>query len=84
MYRFLCPGQEKKGEWSKGMGRGGGGWGVGRDRLYWWLQGSASSPTGIGSRVWFEVLWDLECRGGFSQREICAHFSEGNLAHKSL
>ena len=40
-----------------------------------------SSPTGIGSRRgWFEVLWNLKCPVGLSQREICAHFNEGNLA----
>ena len=39
------------------------------------------SPTGIGSRRgWFEVLWNLECPVGLSQREICAHFNEGHLA----
>ena len=27
---------------------------------------------------WFEVLWNLEF--GLSQREICAHFNERNLA----
>ena len=40
-----------------------------------------SSPTGIGSRRrMFEVLWNLECPVGLSQREICAHFIEENLA----
>ena len=29
---------------------------------------------------WFEVLWNLECLVGLIQREICAHFKEGNLA----
>ena len=28
---------------------------------------------------WFEVLWNLECPIALSQREICAHFNEGNL-----
>ena len=41
---FLCPGQEKKGGLSKVGGGGGGG------RLHWRVQGSRSSPTGIGSR----------------------------------
>ena len=27
------------------------------------------------------MLWNLECPVGLSQREICAHFNEGNLAH---
>ena len=40
-----------------------------------------SSPTGIGSRRRvFEVLCNLECPVGLSQREIYAHFNEGNLA----
>ena len=54
--------------------------GVRGDRLHWRVQGSMSSPTGIGSRqrvVW--GLWNLECPVGLSQREICAHFNEGNL-----
>ena len=51
------------------------------DRLHWRVQGSTSSPTGIGSRLRvFEVLWNLDCPVGLSQREICAHFNEGNLA----
>ena len=33
--------------------------------------------AGVGC---FEVLWNLECPVGLSQREICAHFNEGNLA----
>ena len=28
---------------------------------------------------WFQVLWDLECPVGLSQREIVAHFNEENL-----
>ena len=27
----------------------------------------------------FEVLWNFECPIVLSQREICAHFNEGNL-----
>ena len=41
LHLFLCPVQEKNGGGSKG---GGGG------RLHWRVQGSTSSPTGIGSR----------------------------------
>ena len=26
------------------------------------------------------VLWNLECPVGLSQKEICAHFNEGNWA----
>ena len=26
------------------------------------------------------VLWKLECPVGLRQKEICAHFSEGNVA----
>ena len=36
-----------------------------------------SSLTGVGSRC--EVLWNLACPVGLSQKE-CAHFSERNLA----
>ena len=57
-----------------GGGLGGGGWGGG-GRLNWRVQESASSPTGVGSR-----RRNLECPVGLSQREICAHFNEGNLA----
>ena len=36
--------------------------------------------TGVGNRRRvFEVLWHLKCPVGLSQREICAHFDEGNL-----
>ena len=64
--RFLCPGRGnggKKGEGNKG------------DSLHWRVQGSTSSPTGIGSRrrVGFEVLWNWECHVGLSQkRNMCA------------
>ena len=33
----------------------------------------------LPGRGWFEVLWNLECPVGLSQREICVHFNEGNL-----
>ena len=45
------------------------------DRLLWRVQGSTSSLTGIGSRRRrvFEVLWNLECPVGLSQkRNTCA------------
>ena len=54
---------------------GGGG---GRDRLHWWVQESTSKPTAVASRR-REGVCNLECPVGLSQREICAHFSEGNL-----
>ena len=40
----------------------------------WLERGSTSSPTGIGSGGgWFEVLWNLECPVGLSQkRNMCA------------
>ena len=45
------------------------------------VQGSTSSPIRIDSRRRvFEVLWNLEFPVGLSQREICAHFNEGDLA----
>ena len=47
----------------------------------WQVQGSMSSLTGIvAGGGWFEVLWNLECPVGLNQREICAHFNEGNVA----
>ena len=36
-------------------------------------------PASVAGRGWFEVLWNLECPVGLSQREICAHFNEGHL-----
>ena len=50
-----------------GVGGGGGG------RLNWRVKGSTSSPTGYGSRrSVFEVLWNLECPVGLSQkRNMC-------------
>ena len=51
------------------------------DRLHWRVQGSTSSPMeSVAGGGWFEVLWNLECPVGLSQKEICAHFNEGNLA----
>ena len=48
--------------------------GVRGDRLHWRVQGSTSSPTGIGSRRgWFDVLWNLECPIELSQKwNVCA------------
>ena len=39
----------------------------------------AVRPEVVAGGGWFEVLWNLECPVGLSQREICAHFNEGNL-----
>ena len=63
-----------------GTNKGGGTKG---DRLHWRVQGSTSSPTrpeSVAGGGWFEVLWNLECPVGLSQKERCAHFKEGNLA----
>ena len=30
------------------------------------------------------MLWKLECPVGLSQKRICAHFSEGNLANSYI
>ena len=51
-----------------------GGGGNKEDRLHWRVQGSTSSPTEVGSRRRvFEVLWNLECPVGLSQkRNMCA------------
>ena len=54
---------------------------MGDGRLHWRVQGSTSSPTGVGSRRGvFRVLWNLECRVGLRQKGICAHYNEGILA----
>ena len=53
--------------------------GGGGDRLHWRVQVSTSSPTEVEGC--FDVLWNLECPVGLSQkREIGAHFNEGSLA----
>ena len=53
---------------------GGGGGGVSGNRLHWRVQENTSSPSGVGSRRRvFEVLWNLECPVGLSQkRNMCA------------
>ena len=56
-------GTGKKAEGSKG---GGG-------RLHWRVQWSTSSPESVAGGGWFEVLWNLECPVGLSQRK------EGNV-----
>ena len=38
----------------------------------------AVRPESVAGGGWF--LWNLECPVGLSQREICAHCSEGHLA----
>ena len=51
------------------------------DRLHWRVQGGTSSSTeSVAGGGWFEVLLNLVCPVGLSQREICAHLNEGNLA----
>ena len=51
------------------------------NQLHWWVQGSTSSLTEVGSRQRvFRVLWNLECPVGLSQKGIYAHFNEGSLA----
>ena len=37
-------------------------------------------PESVAGGGWFEVLWNLECPIGLSQRNICLHFNEGNFA----
>ena len=56
---FLCPGRKIKGEGVRGTACSGGYKGVRAVRL--------ESVAGGG---WFEVLWNLECPVGLSQREI--------------
>ena len=36
-------------------------------------------PESVAGGGWFEVLWNLECLVGLSQREICVNFNEGNI-----
>ena len=43
------------------------------------LCGGRFSYCVVGTRGLFEVLWNLECPVGLSQRKICAHFNEKNL-----
>ena len=40
----------------------------------------AVRPESVAGGGCFEVLWNLECPVGLSQREICVYFNEGNLA----
>ena len=37
-------------------------------------------PESVAGGGWFEVLWNLECPVGLSQKQTCAHFNDGNLA----
>ena len=61
----------------RGRKKGGGSKG---DRLHWRVQGRrAVRPESVAGGG-CNVLWNLECPVGLSQREICAHFNEGNLA----
>ena len=55
--------------------------GVREDRLTGGYQGvQAIRPESVAGGGCFEVLWNLECPVGLSQREICAHFNEGKLS----
>ena len=40
----------------------------------------AVRPESVAGGGWFEVLWNVEYPVGLNQRDICAHFIEGNLA----
>ena len=40
----------------------------------------AVRPESVAGGGWFEVLWNWEYHVRLSQKEICAHFNEGNLA----
>ena len=44
----------------------------------------AVRPESVAGGGWFEVLWNLACPVGLSQREIYVHFNEGNLAQFGL
>ena len=56
--RFLCPGQGKKG--------GEGERGAACTGVYMGVR--AVRPESVASGGWFEVLWNLECPVGLSQR----------------
>ena len=42
--------------------------GEGGVRLHWLVQGSSSSTESVAGGGWFEVLWNLECLVGLSQK----------------
>ena len=58
--------------------KGGGGGGTACTGGYKWVR--AVWPESVAGGWWFEVLWNLECPVGLSQRKMCVHFNEGNLA----
>ena len=64
----------KDGEGVRGGGSKGGGACTGE---YKGVQ--AVRPESVAGGGWFEVLWNLECPVGLSQREICVHFNEWRL-----
>ena len=39
----------------------------------------AVRPESVAGGGWFEVLWNLGCPVRLSQKEICAHFNDGNV-----
>ena len=68
------------------MGKGTGPEKRGGSKGGWWTDSiggykgvQAVRPKSVAGRGCFEVLWNLECPVGLSQREIYAHFNEGNL-----
>ena len=67
--------RRKSGEVIRGVGGGGGTACTGGYKGV-----RAVRPELVAGGVWFELLWNLECPVGLSQKEICAHFIEGNLA----
>ena len=63
-----------------GTGKKSGGGSKG-DRLTGGYKGvRAVRPESVAGGGCFEVLWNLECPVGLSQKRIYAHFNEGNLA----
>ena len=44
----------------------------------------AVRPESVAGGGCFEVLWNLECPVGLSQKKKCAHFNEGHLAQFGL
>ena len=77
MHRYRASSVPLSGTGKKGAGVRGGGGGA-FNGGYKGIR--AVRPESVAGGGWFEVLWNWEYHVGLSQKEICAHFNEGNLA----